>query len=519
MSSVRTYYLEEDAPYRQITQLLERKYRFRRLSNRSAAELVFLHEETAQRIVRTQSWRKAFRPGARVLYIPGMLYMEDKCRLAHLLQDVEYHPVTYVDRVPVGVVLADGRWVEKRGLGANGTEVQILQAPPRPGTWDKRGYVLQKYEEDIMLYEGRKFDLRVHAILLANGRYAIHRDALVRRCSAPYAWDPSCLDPASQITNMSIQKQFDPSLKSVTATFGQLPTHMRAQLQPAILAVVADTLERFVRLARSSEDALGLREVDTPDTFAFRMFGFDLLPMHDGRIKLLEVNYRPAINTVSAVAPFYRALVDWMHSVLMRTESAELTHPLSRPSRDCPVAALYPVRLDGAAWPDPLRVQYTTRPRAQILAALHSFRSPSVQANVLVDAQATVCFASERCGSKVVRRRGMRIEYRCDQRVCRHPALQLAWLVVNVTRGSLNVFTLPKEGSARDLVSHLQRAAQAGELSCICWGVARAHVFDAAPTLHKGRARRRFTSADIDRSFSWMTTLPAPLLPPSDVIG
>lgn len=338
-------YLEPGAPYSLIATQIASDTGMHMTSDRTDAGLVLLEEETAQRTIRAHGW--AFHPRARVIYIPGMLFIEDKCKLAHLLATAPYHPQTAVESASPAVIAQSHRWIEKRGLGANGQDVRIVTAAEildahgsgsssssssssgpaiLAAGWAKEGHVLQRYEEDVMLFEGRKFDMRVHAIMLADGRFAIHRDALVRRCARPYSISES--DPASQITNMSVQKRFDPSLRSVTTTLSELPYSLRTRIAPKVLACISDLLGRFHKqTARAAEESLGgkiLRE-----RFAFRMFGIDILPLRNGDVKVLEVNYRPAINLSGAVAPFYKRLIRWMGDVLLTSESPELTLPES----------------------------------------------------------------------------------------------------------------------------------------------------------------------------------------------
>jgi hypothetical protein len=324
----RRIYLEPGAPYSMIATQLALDTGMKMTSDRSDAGLVLLEEETAQRIIRTHGW--VFHPRARLVYLPGMLFVEDKCKLAHLLSGAPYHPETMVETASREQISQSRRWIEKRGLGANGQDVRIVDAAallssPSGGGWERSGHVLQKYEEDVLLFEGRKFDLRVHAIMLADGRFAIHRDALVRRCARPYS--TSDTDPASQITNMSVQKRFDPTLRTVTTTLNELPSSLRAVIAPQILACIADLLTRFRKqTARAAaEEALGGKILS--DHLAFRMFGVDILPLRSGTVKVLEVNYRPAINLTGCVAPFYRSLIRWMGRVLLSAESPELTLP------------------------------------------------------------------------------------------------------------------------------------------------------------------------------------------------
>lgn len=379
-------YLEDDAPFQQIVERLVERHGMRRVGDRKEAGLVLVQESTAQRIFRTQARGDGFDEQARILYLPGMLYIEDKCKLAKLLRGAAYHPETYVDELPAGVVPAAGRWIEKLGLGANGANVRIVS--PAPTSWSKKGHVLQRYEENVLLLDGRKFDLRVHAILLADGRFAIHDDAVVRRCAKQYTKHES--DPASQITNMSVQRSYDSTLASVTSRLTLLPKSMQDGLRVAIQGTVADALHRFSAHVRSAEDAIGARMMT--DVLCFRMLGLDILPMADGSVRLLEVNYRPAINTAGAVGPFYVDLIDWMVETLMRADTPQLTLPLGAPDRDA--YALCPSILGHA--PCLQTAVFTTRARAQHIVARRLIAGQSTQsssATILMDAHAAMHFA------------------------------------------------------------------------------------------------------------------------------
>lgn len=473
-----TVYLEDGAPFEQIAARLVGRHGMERVSERERAGCVLLEESTAQRILRTQARGGGFHDGARVVYLPGMLYIEDKCRLAKLLRGASYHPETYVDELPAGAPtppLMAGRWIEKLGLGANGANVRIL--PQAPLAWKKKGYVLQRYEEDVMLLDGRKFDLRVHAILLADGRFAIHEDAVVRRCAKRYSTQES--DPASQITNMSVQRSYDATLGSVTGRLSLLPRSMQDSLRSAIHGTVADALHRFSACVRSADDALGARMMADGGTLFFRMFGFDVLPMADGSVRLLEANYRPAINTAGAVGPFYRDLIDWMVNTLMRVDTPQLTLPLDAPSRDgyvlCPSIAAHVPR---AAVP-------TTRPRAQNIVARFGIAGhvapPS--STILLDAEAAAHFAALSFGARAhpdCRRRSRLLVPAASIRDVDRARGRLArwvptWIVLwPAAPTALVAFTCL---SGRVVV------AARGEIAVAWFGCARARRSGSAPTL------------------------------------
>ena len=67
-------------------------------------------------------------------------------------------------------------------------------------------FIIQKYIEKPMLIEGRKFDIRVWALLTQNLEVFVFEEAYLRFSSQPYSTKDNHTNPFVHLTNNSVQK-------------------------------------------------------------------------------------------------------------------------------------------------------------------------------------------------------------------------------------------------------------------------------------------------------------------------
>jgi len=175
------------------------------------------------------------------------------------------------------------------------TESFLKQRRPS-STW-----VVQKYIENPLLIDGRKFDIRLLVLVTPDQRVFMYRDSYVRTASAAY--DPTnTADKSIHLVNDAVQIQFetygkyeDANKLSMAAFQGLLD----AQPLPdgRILSVDNDLWPAMREsVAHVFGCALSQHFMPAPPNGAmFELFGIDFMVDVTGRVLLIEVNTGPAL--------------------------------------------------------------------------------------------------------------------------------------------------------------------------------------------------------------------------------
>lgn len=311
-----------------------------RTTEEREAGIVLGNEFELKRQIAIGGWN-IFQPHARVLFLPGVVLLDDKIELARLLADAPYHPQTHIERVP-DHCQARGWWIDKPARGSSGRGIRIVH---NPLSWAADGHVLQAYANNPLLHRGTyKFDLRVLAIVFSDGRAFVYPDAIMRCCGVPYEPLPDRLSASSapspqfhkrqrgisvnvsaranyalpegaeraHLTNVCVQAKYDSTQSHVDV----LSRHeaMHRTLMPKASGVVLDVLHRWFRRVHEECDEGDVEgRVDVTEhnrrACGFRIVGFDILPLNDGRVVFIEANYQPGLARDGTLGEFYaRAL-------------------------------------------------------------------------------------------------------------------------------------------------------------------------------------------------------------------
>ena len=111
----------------------------------------------------------------------------------------KYNFKTFIESVDHHLI---GLWIEKPIGGSCGREISVLK---NPINWNKKGFILQKYLENLLLYKidnkYHKFDTRIYVCLKNNGFY-MYPNGLLRIAQKEFNIDN--LEKGIHVTNTSI---------------------------------------------------------------------------------------------------------------------------------------------------------------------------------------------------------------------------------------------------------------------------------------------------------------------------
>jgi len=258
----------------------------RRTDDETQAGVVLGNEFELKKQIAVSGWR-SFQPHARVLFLPGVVFLDDKIELARMLADAPYHPRTYVDHVPEGKHLK-GWWIDKPARGSSGRGIRIIH---NPAAWKAEGHVLQQYVDNPLLHRGRfKFDLRILGVVFSDGHVFVYPDAVMRCCGVPYVplaaaaqrvrvgtqsgvtnrvryasnrgRETSFTLPAQEerahLTNVCVQAKYDSTQSHVDILSSH--TSLYETLMPKATGVILDVLNRWFQRVHEHMQPLARRD-------------------------------------------------------------------------------------------------------------------------------------------------------------------------------------------------------------------------------------------------------------------
>ena len=165
---------------------------------------------------------------------------------------------------------------------------------------EKRTWIVQKYIEKPLLFEGRKFDIRVFALITSiNGQYMVYlyKDCYFRTSAKEFTLE-DLKTVGVHLTNDAIQKnqedygQHENENKLSIAefqlyldnTFSDRDVDFRRDLWPEIQRLVTES----VQATSSKIDPNRLQN-------CFEILGYDFMVDENLRVYLIEVNTNPSL--------------------------------------------------------------------------------------------------------------------------------------------------------------------------------------------------------------------------------
>lgn len=160
----------------------------------------------------------------------------------------------------------------------------------QPGTQ----WVVQKYIERPLLYKGRKFDIRVWAIMTTRNEVYFYKQGYLRTSSVAYKVDEG--SAIIHLTNQCLQNKdkstFGQHEEGNTLSFADFQDYLDNELGGEIM-IERDLVPRMKDLI--IDCFLSVKHAVNPSRRKnnFELFGFDFMVDEDYRIWLIEVNFNP----------------------------------------------------------------------------------------------------------------------------------------------------------------------------------------------------------------------------------
>ena len=178
------------------------------------------------------------------------------------------------------------------------------------GNEQKNCWIIQKYIEKPLLYEGRKFDIRVWALLLDSVNLFIYKEGYIRTSSEKYSVQSS--QNFVHLTNNCLQihnPNYGNFEEGNTLSFDTFKNYLKSNYQEKcilfeehIFTRIKDLIIDSILSARS-EISIGKKK------YSFEFIGYDFLIDEDFRVWLIEANVNPYIGVANH---YIKGLLDQM---------------------------------------------------------------------------------------------------------------------------------------------------------------------------------------------------------------
>ncbi len=199
-------------------------------------------------------------------------------------------------------------WIAKPESLNRGRGIQVIRSVkeleaatsaannPTKGSW-----IVQKYIENPMLINDRKFDIRQYVLVTNTLDVYFYREGYLRLCSVPYRTDTT--DDAVHLTNNAVQRKLEgygEHEEGNQMTYDEMAAVLVEQGGPTMEAV-RDEMKRQVGLCiESVASKLNPERLKAP---FFEIFGFDFM-LHGAptfQVVTIEVNTNPCLDQSSAI--------------------------------------------------------------------------------------------------------------------------------------------------------------------------------------------------------------------------
>ncbi|CAJ1009856.1 putative Tubulin-tyrosine ligase family [Leishmania naiffi] len=199
----------------------------------------------------------------------------------------------------------DAVWIVKPSSGAKGQRIVLLRASAVPEWLEqlpisgRTMYVVQRYvDRPLLLSHGRKFDIRVWALLMSPYSIYAYTQASCRTASVPYDL-ADITNIHAHLTNHCLQEGAEhfgdyeegnemwlPQLQAYFTSVGKPPDLLETRVLPAVKDLLVRTL-----LAVMPAIAVPAAEAYK----CFQLFGYDVILTEEAEVKLLEINGSPGV--------------------------------------------------------------------------------------------------------------------------------------------------------------------------------------------------------------------------------
>jgi tubulin polyglutamylase TTLL9 len=184
--------------------------------------------------------------------------------------------------------------LSQQSTGSSAAEAS--NKPPTPTVAPTEAYVVQKYISNPLLIGGRKFDLRLYALVTSYQPLEvwIYRSGFARFAHERYSLERGDLENTTiHLTNVAVQKHSDKYDKDVGGKWDlrRLKIFMQATRGDAAVNALFLGLEDMMVASLQSVSKIMLQ-----DPHCFELYGFDIMIDDKLRPWLLEVNASPSLS-------------------------------------------------------------------------------------------------------------------------------------------------------------------------------------------------------------------------------
>lgn len=241
-----------------------------------------------------------------------------------------------------------GPWIVKPGASNRGRGIALFRtaaAVEKHLAKQRRddAFVAQAYLANPLLVRGRKFDVRVFALVAPDGGAYVYGDGYVRTCTTPYTVE-DLADLSAHLTNDAVQRglkgygkhedcnklSFAEFQRALDAERLERPEPDRSRridfandVWPEIERVTACALGATLGCGTPRDggdhDARRSRNLAQPGA-TFEVFGLDFMLARDGSPALIEINTSPAL---------------FRHGEVLRTTLPKMMEEVCRLTLDC----------------------------------------------------------------------------------------------------------------------------------------------------------------------------------------
>jgi hypothetical protein len=233
-------------------------------------------------------------------------------------------------------------WIVKPGENSNrgrnifvSSSLPEIQEAVRARSLLGGSTIIQRYKSELLLYRGRKFDIRVFmlcAFLGGQPKYYWFSNGYVRTSS--HQFNVQSLDPMIHLTNDAIQIQgehYGKFEKGNKLSFQQLQNYLQGefpQKEWKVSGLVAQMKDTAKDVARAS---YCLIDRERSKSHGFELFGLDYIVGTDFRPWLLEINTNPCLELSS---PLLQSLIPSLLENVFRLAVDPLFPPTMFPDKE-----------------------------------------------------------------------------------------------------------------------------------------------------------------------------------------
>lgn len=152
---------------------------------------------------------------------------------------------------------------------------EVIQAIP-----NNTEYVIQKYVQNPMLFNGKKFHFRCYSVMMADSTALLYEKGFILTCAVDYAINSD--DPMSHITNLSVNK-------NTLNHPGQIPCDLVTEY--------SDVFRQVSDIWRDVVIEASVYMCQQRSRHHFEFFGLDIIADATGMCWLIEINRLPGLES------------------------------------------------------------------------------------------------------------------------------------------------------------------------------------------------------------------------------